>query len=56
MTSTTWTNIGLTVHGSGLRTEAELDAVVTRAGLARTKTHAVGWGATIHELIPTETR
>lgn len=46
--------IALTVHGSGLRTTAELDALVTRAGLVRSATHTVGWGTTIHELVPTE--
>ncbi|GAA0476751.1 hypothetical protein Aca07nite_84820 [Actinoplanes capillaceus] len=47
--------LGLTVHGSGLRTAAELDAVITRAGLARHATHTVGWGATVHELAPADT-
>ncbi|MEV6345656.1 siderophore-interacting protein [Actinoplanes sp. NPDC051851] len=44
--------LALTVHGSGLRTAAELDAVIARAGLARTRTYTVGWGTTIHELTP----
>lgn len=44
--------LGLTVHGSGLRTAAELDAVITRAGLVRSTTHTVGWGTTVHELVP----
>ncbi|BEL06147.1 hypothetical protein Q0Z83_043380 [Actinoplanes sichuanensis] len=44
--------LALTVHGSGLRTAAELDAVITRAGLVRSATHTVGWGATVHELAP----
>jgi NADPH-dependent ferric siderophore reductase len=48
--------LALTVHGSGVRTAAELDAVITRAGLARTRTHTVGWGTTIHELEPIENR
>ncbi|MGO1412286.1 MAG: methyltransferase, partial [Microbacterium sp.] len=48
--------IGLTVHGSGLRTEAELDAVIARAGLVRTTTHTVGWGTTVHELVPADTQ
>jgi len=43
--------IGLTVHGSGLRTPAELDAVIARAGLVRRATHTVGWAATVHELV-----
>ncbi|WP_369371620.1 SIP domain-containing protein [Promicromonospora sp. Populi] len=46
--------LALTVHGSGLRTAAELDAVVARAGLVRSTTHTVGWGTAIHELVPTE--
>ena len=47
--------LALTSHGSGLRTAAELDAVITRAGLVRRATHTVGWGATVHELVPAET-
>ncbi|MFJ8863741.1 SIP domain-containing protein [Streptomyces sp. NPDC102451] len=43
--------IGLVCHGSGLRTSAELDAVITRAGLTRRSAHAVGLGATVHELL-----
>lgn len=43
----------LTVHGSGLRTATELEAVITRAGLACTATYTVGWGTTIRELVPT---
>ncbi|MEU1811025.1 siderophore-interacting protein [Micromonospora aurantiaca (nom. illeg.)] len=42
--------LALCVHGSGVRTAAELDAVITRAGLIRTQTHTVGWGTTIHQL------
>jgi NADPH-dependent ferric siderophore reductase len=44
--------LALTVHGSGLRTGTELDAVITRAGLARNAAHTVGWGTTVHELAP----
>lgn len=44
--------LALTVHGSGLRTAAELDAVFIRAGLVRSATHTVGWGTTVHELVP----
>ncbi|MFH8467044.1 SIP domain-containing protein [Streptomyces sp. NPDC017991] len=47
--------LGLTVHGSGLRTAAELDSVITRAGLVRTTTHSVGWGTTVHALVPAGT-
>jgi len=42
--------LALAVHGSGLRTAAELDAVIARAGLERSATHTVGWGTTVHEL------
>jgi NADPH-dependent ferric siderophore reductase len=47
--------LGLTVHGAGLRTASELDAVITRAGLVRTTTHTVGWGTPVHELVPADT-
>ena len=47
--------IALTVHGSGLRTAAELDSVITRAGLVRTTEHTVGWGTTVHGLVRAET-
>lgn len=47
--------LALTVHGSGLRTAAELDVIIARAGLTRNTTHTVGWGTTIHELIPANT-
>lgn len=43
--------LGLTVHGSGVRTAAELDEVIARAGLARRATHTVGWGTAVHELV-----
>jgi NADPH-dependent ferric siderophore reductase len=43
--------IALTCHGSGLRTAAELDAVIARAALVRRATHTVGWGTTVHELV-----
>ncbi|MFJ3673317.1 SIP domain-containing protein [Streptomyces sp. NPDC090106] len=43
--------IGLVCHGSGLRTAAELDAVIARAGLTRTAAHTVGLGVTVHELL-----
>lgn len=46
--------LGLTVHGAGLRTAAELDAVITQAGLTRSTTHTVGWDTTVHELTPTK--
>ncbi|MTD12442.1 siderophore-interacting protein [Nakamurella sp. YIM 132087] len=45
--------LALTVHGSGMRTAAELDAVITRAGLLRGATHTVGHGTTVHDLRPT---
>lgn len=47
--------LGLTVHGSGLRTPAELDQVFAAAGLVRNAAHTVGWGTTVHELAPTNT-
>ncbi|MFJ7071641.1 SIP domain-containing protein [Streptomyces sp. NPDC098781] len=43
--------IGLVCHGSGLRTAAELDAVITRAGLTRRSARTVGLGTTVHELV-----
>ncbi|MER5894565.1 siderophore-interacting protein [Streptomyces sp. NPDC001876] len=43
--------IGLVCHGSGLRTAAELDAVIARAGLTRRAAHTVGLGTTVHELL-----
>lgn len=43
--------IGLVCHGSGLRTAAELDAVIARAGLTRRAARTVGLGATVHELL-----
>ncbi|MFD4668775.1 SIP domain-containing protein [Lentzea sp. NPDC058450] len=47
--------LALAVHGSGLRTASELDAVIARAGLVRATTHTVGWGTTIHALVPAGT-
>ncbi|WP_329206398.1 SIP domain-containing protein [Streptomyces sp. NBC_00683] len=47
--------IGLVCHGSGLRTAAELDAVIARAGLTRRSAHTVGLGATVHELLRSTT-
>ncbi|MEI5519680.1 siderophore-interacting protein [Streptomyces brasiliscabiei] len=43
--------IGLVCHGSGLRTAAELDAVIARAGLTRAAARTVGLGATVQELL-----
>ncbi|GAB3601325.1 SIP domain-containing protein [Microbacterium tumbae] len=43
--------LALTVHGSGLRTVAELDAVIARAGMAISATRTVGWGVVVHELV-----
>lgn len=42
--------IALVVHGSGMRTPAELDAVIARAGLVRHAVHTVGLGTSVHEL------
>jgi hypothetical protein len=47
--------IGLTAHGAGLRTAAELDAVISGAGLVRRASHIVGWGTAVHELVPANT-
>jgi len=44
--------IGLVCHGSGLRAAAELDAVIAAAGLVHRTTHIVGWGTSVHELVP----
>lgn len=44
--------LALTVHGSGLRTAAELDAVIENSGLVRRTTHTVGSGTEVHELVP----
>jgi NADPH-dependent ferric siderophore reductase len=46
--------IALTCHGSGLRTEGELNSVIDRAGLVRNATHVVGWGTPVHELVPAD--
>ncbi|MFD8067172.1 SIP domain-containing protein [Streptomyces parvulus] len=43
--------VGLVCHGSGLRTAAELDAVIARAGLTRRSARTVGLGTTVHELV-----
>ncbi|QNP65103.1 siderophore-interacting protein [Streptomyces genisteinicus] len=43
--------IGLVCHGSGLRTPAELDAVIATAGLTRRSARTVGLGTTVHELV-----
>ncbi|WP_432105285.1 SIP domain-containing protein [Streptomyces sp. bgisy091] len=43
--------VGLVCHGSGLRTAAELDAVIARAGLTRGSARTVGLGTTVHELV-----
>ena len=48
--------LALTVHGSGLRTAAELDAVIARAGLVRAERHTVGWGTGVDVLVPAGTR
>ncbi|GAA2274551.1 hypothetical protein GCM10009853_030670 [Glycomyces scopariae] len=45
--------LALAVHGSGLRTAAELDAVIAAAGLTCARAHTVGWGTTVRELVPT---
>lgn len=47
--------LALTCHGSGLRTAAELDAVISRAGLMRNAAHTIGGGTAVHELVPGNT-
>lgn len=42
--------LALTRDGSGLRTDAELHAVIDRAGLRIAASHTVGWGNTLYEL------
>ncbi|MEU4164964.1 siderophore-interacting protein [Actinoplanes sp. NPDC026670] len=42
----------LTLHGSGYRTEEELEAVITGAGLKVIQTSLVGWGNTLRVLAP----
>jgi hypothetical protein len=42
----------LTLHGSGYRTEDELEAVITGAGLKVIQTSLVGWGNTLRVLAP----
>jgi NADPH-dependent ferric siderophore reductase len=42
----------LTLHGSGYRTEDELEAVITGAGLKLIQTSLVGWGNTLRVLAP----
>lgn len=39
--------IALTRDGTGLRTDAELDAVIASAGCAVDRTEKIGWGATV---------
>lgn len=43
--------LALVCHGSGLRTAAELDAVIALAGLTLSAAHTVGLGTTVHELL-----
>ncbi|MBB5837192.1 siderophore-interacting protein [Kribbella italica] len=42
----------LTLHGSGYRTEEELEAVIASAGLKVIETSLVGWGNTLRVLTP----
>ncbi|WP_330275555.1 SIP domain-containing protein [Lentzea sp. NBC_00516] len=42
----------LTLHGSGYRTEDELEAVIAGAGLKVIQTSLVGWGNTLRVLAP----
>ncbi|GEL25159.1 hypothetical protein PSU4_41130 [Pseudonocardia sulfidoxydans NBRC 16205] len=43
--------LALTRDGTGLRTEAELDAIVALAGLREAARHSFGWGTVIRELV-----
>lgn len=43
--------ITLTREGGGLRTDAELDAVIAAAGLRTTSTRNIGWGTTVRNLV-----
>lgn len=42
----------LTLHGSGYRTEDELESVIAGAGLRTIETSLVGWGKTLRVLAP----
>ena len=44
----------LTLHGSGYRTEDELEAVIAGAGLTVVATSLVGWGNTLRVLTQPE--
>lgn len=44
--------LNLALYGSGHRTQAELDAVITGAGLRRTSSETVGWEAVLQVLMP----
>lgn len=46
--------LALTRDGSGLRTDSELHAVITAAGLRIDATDRVGWGATLLELVASD--
>lgn len=43
--------LALTVHGSGMRTDDELAAVITAAGLTISDQRTVGWDITVHVLV-----
>lgn len=45
----------LALHGSGHRTDAELDQVIQSAGLQVAATETIGWGTVIRTLTPTGT-
>lgn len=42
--------LNLTVHGSGYRTDAEVDALIAAAGLAVAAAEPIGWGDTLRTL------
>jgi NADPH-dependent ferric siderophore reductase len=44
--------LSLTLHGTGVRTKAEQEAIFAAAGLAVEGVETVGWGATLYRLVP----
>lgn len=48
--------VALTREGSGLRTDAELESVISAAELRIYASRSIGWGISLRELVPTDTR
>ncbi|OUZ11152.1 hypothetical protein BHE97_04675 [Aeromicrobium sp. PE09-221] len=44
--------LDLTLHGTGRRTDAELEAIIVAAGLRTATTETIGWGHTLRTLAP----